>query len=63
MAGLLLYVKLPRTSLTFAGFSYFTCVGKGMMYMSQVKFDFRSRKIFKPRLILNFLCLLGLGDN
>ena len=46
MAGFLLYVKLPRTSLTFAGFSYFTCVGKGMMYMLQVKFDFRSRKIF-----------------
>ena len=31
--GFLLYVKLPRTSLTFAGFSYFTCVGKGDVHV------------------------------
>ena len=30
------------------------------MYMLPVKFDFRFKNV-SPRLLLNFLCLLGLG--
>ena len=34
----------------------------GFLFMLLVKFDFRFTKKISPRLTLNLLCLLGLGD-
>ena len=39
----------------------FQCVCVSLYNMLQVKFDFTLILIY-PKLILNFLCLLGLGD-